>query len=209
MSGRLPIFFLVIVVFLSSPALIAKNKKKPVLPDYVLKAQTVFVVIRPDAGEPLTNPSANRTAEEDVEKALLKWRRFNLVPGAQTADLVIAVRKGHAPGPTIQNSPTDTPPLVIQPGGEGNTRVGGHQGRPPDLTDPGLGPTNRGPEITNEVGPSEDLFEVYMGGVDNPLDAPPVWRYTAKDALKAPRVDAVEQFRKAIDESEQQRQHKP
>jgi hypothetical protein len=31
----------------------------------------------------------------------------------------------------------------------------------------------------------------------------------AKDALKAPRVDAVEQFRKAIDESEQQRQHKP
>jgi hypothetical protein len=48
-----------------------------------------------------------------------------------------------------------------------------------------------------------------MGGVDYPLDAPPVWRYTAKDALKAPRVDAVEQFRKAIDESEQQRQHKP
>jgi hypothetical protein len=205
MSGRLPIFFLVIVVFLSSPALIAKNKKKSVLPDYVLKAQTVFVVIRPDAGEPLTNPSANRTAEEDVEKALLKWRRFNLVPGAQTADLVIAVRKGYAPGPTIQNSPTDTPPLVIQ-SGEGNTRVGARQGRPPDLND---GRNDQGPRITNEVGPSEDLFEVYMGGVDYPLDAPPVWRYTAKDALKAPRVDAVEQFRKAIDESEQQRQHKP
>jgi hypothetical protein len=48
-----------------------------------------------------------------------------------------------------------------------------------------------------------------MGGIDYPLDAPPLWRYTAKDALKSPRVDAVEQFRKAINESEQQRQQKP
>lgn len=48
-----------------------------------------------------------------------------------------------------------------------------------------------------------------MGGVDYPLDTPPLWRYTGKDALKAPRVDAVEQFRKAVNESEQQRQQKP
>jgi hypothetical protein len=31
----------------------------------------------------------------------------------------------------------------------------------------------------------------------------------AKEALNVPRVDAVEQFRKAISESEQQRQQKP
>jgi hypothetical protein len=207
MSGRLPIIFL--VLFFLAPPLTAKNKKKPLVPDYVLKAQTVFVVIRPDAGEPLTDPTANRTAEQDVEKAIMKWRRFNLVPGAQTADLVIAVRKGHAPGPTIQNLPTDTPPLVIQSPGDGNTRVGAQQGRPPDLSNPGLGPANRGPRITNEMGPSEDIFEVYMGGVEYPLDAPPIWRYSAKDALKAPRVEAIEQFKKAIDESAQQRQHRP
>lgn len=208
MSCRLPIVFL--VLFLLTPLVIAKDKKKPTLPDYILKAQTVYVVIQPDAGEPLTDPTANRTAEDAVEKALMKWGRFKLEPGSQTADLVIAVRKGHAAGPTIRNSPADDRPVIIQSSGEAGTRVGARQGRPPDLSDPGLGgPTDRGPQISNQIGSSEDAFEVYMGGVQYPLDAPPLWRYIAKDALKAPRVDAVEQFRKAIDESEQQRQHKP
>jgi hypothetical protein len=209
MSSRLRIA-LVLVLLLSTLPVIAKNKKKPTLPDLILKAQTVYVVIPPDVGEPLTDPTANRTAEDAVEKAIMKWGRFRLVPGSQTADLIIAVRKGHAAGPTIRNSPADDRPVIIQPTGEAGTRVGGHQGRPPDLSDPGLGgPADRGPQISNQIGASEDAFEVYMGGVDYPLDAPPLWRYVAKDALKAPRVDAVEQFRKAIDESEQQRQQKP
>jgi len=208
MSSRLPIALLV-VLLLTLPV-VAKNKKKPTLPDLILKAQTVYVVIRPDAGELLTDPTANRTAEDAVEKAIMKWGRFRLEPGSQTADLIIAVRRGHASGPTIRNSPADDRPLVIQPNGQGDARVGGHQGRPPDLSDPGLGGlTDRGPQISNQIGSSEDSFEVYIGGVDYPLDAPPLWRYTAKDALKSPRVDAVEQFRKAINESEQQRKQKP
>src|SRR5438067_4555994 len=208
MSSRLPIVLLV-VVLLTLPV-IGKNKKKPALPDLILKAQTVYVVTHPDAGEPVTDPTANRTAEDAVEKAIMKWGRFRLAPGSQTADLIIAVRRGHAAGPMIRNSPADNRPVIIQPNGEGGTRVGGQQGRPPDLSDPGLGgPTDRGPQISNQIGSSEDSFEVYMGGIDYPLDAPPLWRYTGKDALKAPRVDAVEQFRKAINESEQQRQQKP
>ena len=208
MSCRLPIVFF--VLFLLTPLVIAKDKKKPTLPDLILKAQTVYVVIQPDAGEPITDPTVNRTAEDAVEKAIMKWGRFNLAPGSQTADLIIAVRRGHPAGPTIRNSPADDRPVVIQPTGEGGTRVGGHQGRPPDLSDPGLGgPTDREPQISNQIGSSEDSFEVYMGGVDYPLDASPLWRYIAKDALKAPRVEAVEQFRKEINESEQQRQQKP
>ncbi len=186
----------------------AKNKKKPTLPDDILRAHTIFVVIEPDAGEPVTDPMSNRNAAEDVEKAITRWGRFELVPGAQTADLIIAVRKGHSSGPVIQNSPVDDRPVVIQSGG-GDTRVGGHQGRQPSLSDPGLGPTDRGTQIGNEVGSSEDSFAVYMGGVEYPLDSAPLWRYMAKDGLKAPRVEAVEQFRKAINDSEQQRQHKP
>jgi hypothetical protein len=206
-SSRWPVA-LFAVLLLTLP-LVAKNKKKPTLSDLILKAQTVYVVIQPEAGEPLTDPTANRTAEDAVEKAIMKWGRFSLVPGPQTADLIIAVRKGHAAGPMIRNSPADDRPVVIQPG-EAGTRVGGQRGRPPDLSDPGLGgPTNRGPQISNQIGSSEDSFEVYMGGVEYPLDAPPLWRYRAKDALQSPRVDAVEQFRKAIDEAEQQRQHKP
>jgi hypothetical protein len=170
----------------------------------------VYVVIQPDEGEPLTDPTANRTAEDAVERAIMKWGRFRLEPGSQTADLIIAARKGHAAGPTIRNSPADDRPVIIQPMGESGIRIGGHQGRPPDLSDPGLGgPTDRGPQIANQIGSSDDSFEVYMGGVDYPLDTAPLWRYIAKDALKAPRVEAVEQFRKAINDSEQQRQHKP
>jgi len=204
-SFRVSIAFLLLI--LSIPHADAK-KKKQLLPDYVLKAQRVFVVIHPDAGEPLTNPTANRTAQDDVEKAMTKWGRFNLVMEAQTADLVIAVRKGHAGGPTIINSPADNRPVIYQRG-VGDIRVGGQQGRPPDLTNPGLGPEDRGPHMSNQIGSSEDSFEVYLGGVEFPLEASPIWRYMAKDALNGPQVSAVEQFRKAIDESEKQRQQKP
>ena len=35
------------------------------------------------------------------------------------------------------------------------------------------------------------MFEVYRGGVADPLDSPAVWRYIAKDCLRAPEVTAV------------------
>jgi hypothetical protein len=45
-------------------------------------------------------------------------------------------------------------------------------------------------------------MQVYRGGVQYPLDSAPVWRYAAKNALRAPVVPAVEQFKKAITGSE-------
>jgi hypothetical protein len=54
----------------------------------------------------------------------------------------------------------------------------------------------------NEIGASEDTFEVYRGGVGSSLDAPPVWRYIAKDCLREPALTAVEEFRKAIAQAE-------
>ena len=206
MPRRIP--SLVLIALLLSCVSFAKKKNKQELPDLVLNAQTVLVVIHPDAGEPVTNPTANRTAQENVENALTKWGRFHLVMSPQTADLVIAVRKGHAGGPTISNSPADDRPVILQPN-DRDARIGAQQGRPPGLSDPGLGPQDRGPHISNEVGSSEDSFEVYRGGVEYPLDASPVWRYMGKNALDAPTVAAVSQFRKAIDESEKQRQQKP
>ena len=168
------------------------------------------MVIRPDAAEPLTNPRANSTARDEVERAISKWHRFDLVMESTTADLVIAVSKGHTGGPTISNMPDDRP-VVFQPSGVpgAGVRIGAQQGRPPDLTEPGLGPQDRGPQLGSQIGPSEDMFEVYLGGIDRPLDAPPIWRFSAKNALNGPQVTAVEQFRKAIEESEKQRQQKP
>ncbi len=205
MSTRLWLIFLVVIA-LASIAL-ARNKKKQVLPDYVLNAQTVFVVIDPGAGEPVTDPTTNRRAQENVEQALMKWGRFKLVMEPQTADLVIAVRKGHANGPTVRNLPSDNRPVVIQPS-DGNIRIGGQQGRGPDLQNPGLGAPPTGPRVGNEIGPTEDTLAVYRGGVEYPLDSPAVWRCMGKSALDGPQVKAIEQFHDAVNEAEKQRQHK-
>ena len=51
----------------------AKDKKKVLLPDDVLEARTVLVVVDPDAGVALDDPLANRNAQEAVEKALMNW----------------------------------------------------------------------------------------------------------------------------------------
>jgi hypothetical protein len=67
----------------------AKDKKKSPVPDNVLRAQTVLVVIHPDAGEPLTDPRANRTAHDDVEQAMTTWGRFRVVRDTETADLIV------------------------------------------------------------------------------------------------------------------------
>jgi len=209
MSVRVRMTIVSLIVLLLVPLAPAKDKKKQELPDYVLKAETVAVVIRPDAGEPVTNPMANRTAEDNVERALSQWGRFRLVSDAQFADLVIAVRKGHAGGQTINNSPIDNRPVTIQSGG-GDTRAGAQQGRPSDLSSP-VGPGGqRMPQVGNEVGPAEDVFEVYISGrdVEHPLDAAPIWRYMGKNALDGPQVKAVEQFKNAITESEKVSQQK-
>jgi hypothetical protein len=208
MSARILTVFLCFTL-LQVPQIHAKNKKKQLLPEVVLRAESVLVVVHPDANEPVTSPMSNRDAQDAVESALTAWGRFHLVMDAQTADLIIAVRRGTKTGPVIIHSPADDQPIVFQPG-IGDTRAGGHQGRTPGLSEPVPGtPADRGPELGSQIGSSNDTFEVYRGHSDYPLDAPPVWRYIAKDSLNAPQVAAVEQFRKAIEESEKQSQHKP
>jgi hypothetical protein len=208
LSGRISISLLIILL-LPVLQLQAKDKKKQLFPEDVLQARTVMVVIHPDAGETLATPLANRNAQDEVERALTKWGRFDLVMDAYTADLIIAVRKGNKSGPIIAHSPADNRPVIFQPG-IGDARIGQQTGRPPDLSQPLPGDMgNRGPQLGAQVFSSDDTFEVYRGRIEYPLDTSPVWRFIAKDSLNAPKDQAVEQFRKAIEESEKQRQHKP
>jgi hypothetical protein len=182
----------------------AKDKKKSTLPEDVLRATTVLVVISPEAGEPVDQPMANATARDSVEKALTQWGRFRLVMAGEEADLVIAVRTGSGKmmQPSIKGGPIDQRPGTAQ-STDGGIRIGGQQGQPPPLSDPGVGPPQNGPRMSNEVGASEDTFEVYRGHGQYPLDSPAVWRYIAKDCLREPGVTAVEEFRKAIAKAQQ------
>jgi hypothetical protein len=203
MSVRISIVLLSLLLIVQ---LAVAKKKKQTLPDVVLNAQTVSVIIDPDAGESLTNPTANRNAQEDVEKAFTTWGRFRLQMEPETADLIVVVRKATPSGPSVHNSPADNRPVILQPS-DGNIRIGAQQGRAPGSQYPGAGiPEDNGPHLGNDTGSSTDSFAVYRGGASEPLESVPVWRYVAKNSLNAPDVRAVEEFQKAIEESEKQRQ---
>jgi hypothetical protein len=203
------------VLLLSCLAGVAKDKKKGLLPADVLQAQTVLVVIDPTAGVNIEDPNANRIAQEDVEKALMRWGRFSPVMDESTADLVITVRKGtgRTVQPTVGGVPNNNRPVVFEPTDSGG-RVGARQGNsgyPGDPSNAQSTPTDPHPEV--EVGASDDMFVVYRGKKDlpndSPLDMPPVWRYTAKNALESPDVPAVEAFRKLVADSDKQLAGKP
>jgi hypothetical protein len=198
-----------------------KDKKKALLPVDILQAQTVSVIIDPDAGVDLQDPDADRVARENVEGAIVKWGRLRLFAGASSPDLIIVVRKGNrkTAEPTIGGTPANGMPPIGQTGS--TTQIGGRGNNVPpcDVSDPrcgssedqypssaGPGPSGARPQM--EVGSTQDSFAVYRNG-PNPLDAPAVWRYTGKDALDAPDVPAVEAFRKLVAESEKQLANKP
>ena len=98
--------------------------------------------------------------------------------------------------------------MILYPSDSGTTIHLGHGQNPPlSRTDP---PPQAGPRLGAETGSADDLLEVYLGvtpRVDDasrkatqyPLDEPPIWFYTATDALKPPKVEAVTRFREAVE----------
>jgi hypothetical protein len=224
-------FIAAIAVGLLLPSLaFAKDKAKSTLPADVLRARTVSVIIDPDAGVSLDDPQANQVAQRDVETALLNWGRLQPIlvgqeagAGAgQNADLVIVVRRGtgKVASGTVHDPRQGRRPAVIDPTDTG-IAIGVQRGQPPpyagDIPDASQGssiPPQNGsngpmtedrPQPRAEIGNSvaEDSFLVYRGRIQNPLDAPPVWRYEAKNALKPHTVPAVDAFRKAMNEADQ------
>ena len=191
------------VLFLSCLIAAGKDKKKVPLPVDILQAHTAWVIIDPQAGVDVKDPNANNMARADVEHALAKWGRIMPVTDSSTADLIIIIRKGNGKlvQPTIAGTPINAPPPVIAQRTDSGINASGRTGPPLDTSDPR-------PQM--EVGSTQDTFVVYRGNPaynntandENPLDSPPVWRYTAKDALASPGVPAVDQFRKVIAESE-------
>jgi len=215
MTIRMRVALLAFSLFVLSFS-VAAAKKKAQVPDFILKAQTVCVLIDPDAGTSLTDPFANKTAREDVEKALMSWHRFALVQEPTRADLVIIIRRG-AGKPvdrTIGNLPTNDRPVTVQQT-DNAIRIGGQQGRAPGSPTQTL-PQDTRPEQQTEVGNNvaQDMFVVYGPGTDmghsisQMGDRTIGWRSQGKNLLKSPEVPAVSDFRKAIEETEKQ-QKKP
>jgi hypothetical protein len=195
-----------ILIIVCSTALLsssfAKDKNKSSLPDAVLQAQTVRVVVSPDAGLSINQPTANANARDRVENALQAWGRFKIVYEGDS-DLVIAVRasNGQAASPTIENGSTDTHISGVQ---YGKVTVGTSQGHGPAMSEPTVNSKSTGPHVGKQIDGGRDLFAVYQGGPMYKMSAPPLWKCERKNALKAPDMVAIREFRKAVDTAESQ-----
>jgi hypothetical protein len=106
--------------------------------------------------------------------------------------------------PTVDGQSPNDRPVILQ-GRDKTIRIGGQQGRNPDAAQNG-GPLSPKPGMGGEIGPTEDLFSVYVGRTEDGLKRGPLWRYAGKDALKSPKVPAVAEFKKAVDEAVKQQQ---
>ena len=174
----------------------AKDKKKAILPTYVLHARTVAVIIDPTAGFTIDDPRANEVARQDVESALLSWGRYNPILQTNDADLIVVVRKGNGRmvNDTIHDPRQNNRPGSVLTADNGVSLNGQHGTSSPQ---PSPEPT---PQM--DIGQTEDSFLVYEGGGDRPLDRAPAWRYIANDGLMPHSVPAVDAFRKAVAEAE-------
>ena len=202
-------FLAVASLMLCCLAAAGKEKKKVLLPADILEARTVLVVVDPEAGVAVDAPYANRKAQEDVEKAIMNWGRFTMAVDASDADLIVTVRKGSGKiaQPTVGGVPINNRPVIFEPS-DSRVRIGGHTGNPTQGGDPTNSPP-QSPSTRVEAGPAQDMFAVFRGKYGNGLDSPPVWRYSAKDALRSPSVPAVDEFKKLILEAEKQKAATP
>jgi hypothetical protein len=185
-------------VLLCSILAFAKDKNKAVLPELVLQAHSVAVIGDPDEKISISNPNDQKQALNNVEEAFTKWGRLSPTNILQDADLVVLVHKGRPAGAVAAGNANDRP-VILQPNDNGG-RISINKGPVPTGTaDP---PNSSVPGTGMESGSTEDLFRVYRGHQQYPLDSTPLWSYMARNALDAPSPAAVEQFRKAIEASE-------
>src|SRR5512144_1717883 len=102
-----------VVLLLALPA--AAKRKRAILPGEVLRAETVHVMIAPEAGMSVVNPGENRTARAAVEHALRQWGRFKVLlyqGGAQPPDLILVIRKGGTKTTIAAPDPNDRPGTI-------------------------------------------------------------------------------------------------
>jgi hypothetical protein len=192
MAKRWSIF---LAVTLLATLSFAKDKNKTTLPPYVLQAKTIAVIIDPNTQFSLDDPHANAMAQRDVEAALLKWGKFEPVSDAQSADLVVVVRRGN--GRQMDDTSPDARQNNGSVFGQGNGGgIGGH-GAQPGL--PGDGQQN--PGSPGGFGYTQDFFAVFKAG-DNPRSAAPLWKYFGQEGLNPAGVPAVTAFRKAVETAE-------
>jgi hypothetical protein len=159
----------------------AKPKKPYKLPAVFNQARYVYVeAVAGDEFDPRLYPG-DRQAIVDVNKALYDWNRYVLTMKRDQADLIFVVRKGRVVEAKVGVQVGSGPQGV--PNGPANRPTQGN----------GVGST-----VGGEVGPPDDLLEVYM---PNPNDAHGslIWQRTLADGLNAPGLALFKQLKDEVE----------
>src|SRR5580704_11236085 len=193
-------------------AALSDAQQQPIPQTYkqdILDARTIAVVAYPS--QAAQDSQENQRSRLEVQDVLRQWGRYQVVADAGVADLIVVVRKGHAQTATI-GGPTGPSPVTVAPLDSG-VIIGVHRGQNPTLSRTDSSPVSSQPRVGSEVGSADDLLEVYRGrqplpgdasreATQYPLDEPPVWSYTAQDGLKSPKIEALAEFKKAVEAAE-------
>ena len=159
----------------------AKPKKPYKIPAVFNQARYVYVeAVDGDELDPRLDPD-DRQAISNVDQALSDWNRYVPTIRRDQADLIFVVRKGRLASATV--------------GGQVGTGSAS-QGIP---TRPASGrlPGN-GLDVAGEVGPPDDLLEVYMPG-PNDSHGTLLWQRTLADGLEAPQLTLFKQLKDEVE----------
>jgi hypothetical protein len=152
----------------------AKTKKPYKLPAMFNQARYVYVeAVDGQEFDPRLLPE-DREAIADVYKALYDWQRYVVVTRRDEADLIFVVRVGHL--------------------AEGRAGVLVGQGAPQSG---GPGPSH-GVVLGGEVGPPDDLLEVYQPNPNDPHGAL-LWQRTQADGLDHPDLPLFKQLKDEVE----------
>ena len=180
---------LALVLFAAAILGSAQNKKKHSDVSAVFMNAKYFYV-EAQAGD-VIRPGLfpeDRQAVFDVQNGVQDWKRYALATSRNQADLVFVVRKGRAAAGQVG---------VGIPGGP---RPQGSQGPPTQSRQPGQSPDDEGVGGGAEVGPGDDVLQVYTTNPDGKLIGP-VWNREMRDGLDGPEVPLLRQLRIAVEKA--------
>jgi hypothetical protein len=162
----------------------AQNKKKHSdVPAAFENAHYVYVQAQEgDITRPGLYPE-DRQAISDVLDGLEAWNRYTVVVSKDHADLIFMVRKGR---------------LVGAQGHGGISGGTGQIGLPPQNRQPGQFPDGASIGAGTEVGPGDDLLEVFTTNPAGKLIGP-IWQRELKDGLDAPAVLLLRQLKESVE----------
>lgn len=174
---------LLLMLVFALPATQAKPKKPYKLPAAFNQARYVYVEAEDgQVYDPRLDPY-DRQAIGDVDDALYKWKRYAVTTRREDADLIFVVRKGRLAAAKAG----------VQVGPGGPQAYPNPQGNPGPRTAPA-----NGIALGGEVGPPDDLLEVYERSPDNSRGAM-LWQRSFADGLNPPDLTLLKQLKDAVE----------